>query len=116
MCAPRAMLRSMNATILRVPAPLQHRLAALDWPALGRELDINGCAVLPAVLTATDCERLIDIYGSAERFRSRVVMARHGYGRGEYQYFSYPLPDIVAQLRTALYACLVPVANRWNTA
>ena len=86
----------------------------IDWNALAQSLDDHGNAVLPGLLTPEDCTRLVRLYPSDEGFRSRVVMARHGFGRGEYKYFDYPLPDIVASLRTALYHQLVAVANRWN--
>ena len=80
------------------------------------QLDAHGCAVIGPLLTAQDCAALIDGYESDERFRSRVVMARHGFGRGEYKYFAYPLPDTVAALRAALYPPLAAIANRWNAA
>ena len=83
--------------------------------ALGR-LEATGFAVLPGFLAAGECQALADLYEQPARFRSRVVMARHGYGRGEYQYFRAPLPRRVAQLRTALYRPLVSVANRWMQA
>jgi hypothetical protein len=83
---------------------------------LGEQLDVDGCAILPGVLSASDCAAIRDCYSSDELFRSRVVMARHGYGRGEYRYFRYPLPERVAQLRAALYPPLAAVANRWNEA
>jgi len=70
--------------------------------------------VLPGLLTPKECEEVAGLYGEGGHFRSRVVMARHGFGRGEYQYFAYPLPDLAAGLRDALYARLAPVANRWN--
>jgi len=75
-----------------------------------------GHAVMPRLLTPTACEELTALYAQPAPFRSRVVMQRHGYGRGEYQYFKYPLPDAVAQLRAALFPLLVPVANAWNEA
>jgi uncharacterized protein len=81
-----------------------------------RTLDAIGFAVLPRFLAARECLTLSELYAEPERFRSRVVMARHGYGRGEYQYFANPLPHRVAQLRTALYRPLVSVANRWMEA
>jgi uncharacterized protein len=83
---------------------------------LGEQLDVDGCAILPGVLSAADCAAIRDCYSSDELFRSRVVMARHGYGRGEYRYFRYPLPERVAQLRAALYPPLAAVANRWHEA
>ncbi|MDR3619644.1 MAG: 2OG-Fe(II) oxygenase [Paludisphaera borealis] len=88
----------------------------LDWPRIADELDGHGCAVIGPLLTPNQCEALVASYDESEHFRSRVVMARHGYGRGEYQYFSYPLPPVVAALRTALYPPLAEVANRWNEA
>jgi len=79
-------------------------------------LDTVGCAVLPALLDAAQCAQLRDSYSQAELFRSRVVMQRHGFGRGEYQYFGYPLPALIEQLRTELYVPLAQIANRWSEA
>ena len=98
------------------PPERDERIAALDWAAVSGQLDTHGCAVIGPLLTAQDCAALIDSYESDERFRSRVVMARHGFGRGEYKYFAYPLPDTVAALRAALYPPLAAIANRWNAA
>jgi uncharacterized protein len=92
------------------------RIAALDWTAVGASLDAHGCAVTPALIDAQACEAIAALYGSEKPFRSRVVMARHGFGRGEYKYFSYPLPEIVAALREALYPPLAAIANHWNEA
>jgi len=89
-------------------------MRACDWPRIGRDLDDNGHAVIERLLVAPDCSALAACYDAAELYRSRVVMARHGFGRGEYQYFAYPLPDLVRELRTALYWHLAPLANRWN--
>ncbi|MBN9686539.1 2OG-Fe(II) oxygenase [Corallococcus sp. NCSPR001] len=91
-------------------------MGAVDWEVTSRELDARGCAVLGALLTADECEALALLYDVEDAFRSRVVMARHGFGRGEYKYFDHPLPEVVTDLRTALYPCLAPIANRWNTA
>ncbi len=95
---------------------LAERVAALDWAALGARLDESGCASTGTLLTAVECKTLRALYAEEAPFRSRVVMARHGYGRGEYKYFAHPLPGPVQALRTALYARLAPVANRWNAA
>ncbi len=84
-----------------------------DWSTISDHLDTHGWAVLPAALDHDDARALADLYDDESAFRSHVVMARHGFGRGEYRYFSYPLPPIVEQLRTALYPHLAPVANRW---
>ncbi len=92
------------------------RVNALDWQQIGRNLDEQGSALLQGVLSARECESLAALYPRESIFRSRVVMARHGFGRGEYKYFSYPLPNLIQGLRTALYGRLAPVANRWNSA
>jgi hypothetical protein len=84
------------------------------WTKVERALDSNGNAVLPGLLTARQCARLAAMYSRDDAYRSRVVMARHGFGRGEYKYFAYPLPPLLERLRRALYLRLVPIANRWN--
>ncbi len=86
-----------------------------EWPRIAADLDAQGWATLPALLTAEQCEAIAARYDD-DIFRSRVTMARHGFGRGEYKYFAYPLPDHVAELRGALYARLAPIANCWNEA
>jgi uncharacterized protein len=85
-----------------------------DWNPLEAELEEQGCAVIKSVLSAEECRSLSALYSDDSRFRSRVIMERHGFGRGQYKYFSYPLPDMVAKLRTSLYPRLGPVANHWN--
>ncbi|MGY6271319.1 2OG-Fe(II) oxygenase [Achromobacter denitrificans] len=87
---------------------------ARDWEAIGLSLDRHGNAVLPGLLGPAQCRALAALYPREDCYRSRVVMARHGFGRGEYKYFSYPLPPLIEALRHALYARLAPVANRWN--
>ncbi len=89
-------------------------LDTYDWPQIHADLDAFGAAVLPGLLTQAQCRDLAGLY-DRDLFRSQVIMARHGFGRGEYKYFRYPLPDPVADLRGALYPRLAPVANRWNT-
>jgi len=86
----------------------------VDWPDLECSLDQDGSAIIRNLLPPLQCRQLSSLYAEPEHFRSRVIMARHGFGRGEYQYFRYPLPGIVHQLRQSLYPALVPVANRWN--
>ena len=89
------------------------RIAGLDWRAIAEQLDGHACAVVSALLAERECSSLIGSYAREEFFRSRVVMSRHGYGRGEYKYFSYPLPAVVSDLRSALYPPLAEIANRW---
>lgn len=89
------------------------RLEACDWAALGAGLDAQGSAVIAGLLSPDDCDRLTAMYEQEGVFRSRIVMARHGFGSGEYKYFGYPLPAQVEALRGALYERLVPVANAW---
>ena len=91
-------------------------VSGLDWDAVAGALDAQGCAVIGPLLGVGACRGLAGLYGEEGVFRSRVVMGRHGFGRGEYQYFSYPLPDVVGRLRAALYPWLAPIANRWNEA
>jgi uncharacterized protein len=87
---------------------------AIDWPAISVDLNARGFAVLPQLLSSSTCSALSGLYEDDANFRSRVVMGRHGYGRGEYKYFSYPLPEDVAELRTTLYPRLADIANDWN--
>jgi hypothetical protein len=89
------------------------RLAAIDWQRAAAELDRDGWTVLPGLLSAQACDAVCGLYDDDAAFRSRVVMARHGFGQGEYKYFAYPLPAPVEALRTALYPPLAPIANGW---
>ena len=93
---------------------IAQRIAAVDWGAVETSLDQYGNAVLPGLLSSQECDALAAGYAQDALYRSRVVMARHGFGRGEYRYFDYPLPDLVGALRTSVYPHLVPLANRWN--
>ncbi len=88
----------------------------MDWTNVDAQLDAQGCAVIEKLLTPHECIALTELYPDHNHFRSRIVMGRHGFGRGEYKYFAYPLPDVVAELRGLLYAPLSSVANRWNEA
>ena len=92
------------------------RLARLDWNALRESLWERGYAVTPAVLEPEECAGLIEMYGSEQRFRSHIVMARYRFGRGDYKYFNYPLPEPVQELREHSYPFLAPLANEWNQA
>jgi hypothetical protein len=92
------------------------RVATFDWERIGHDLDTAGYAVLERVLSSEDCTALARSYANDELFRNRVVMARHGYGRGEYKYFAYPLPEPIGVLRAALYPRLAEIANRWSDA
>ena len=89
---------------------------ALDWLAIERELDAYGCAVAPKLISPETCRELAALYADDGRFRSRIVMASHGFGRGEYKYFADPLPDLIVGLRRGLYRRLAPLADRWNAA
>src|SRR5215510_6846725 len=95
---------------------ISDRIASLDWAALTKELNSFGCTIVKSILTRDECRTLAGMYERDEIFRSTIVMARHGFGRGEYKYWSYPLPEIVQQLREELYSPLAAVANRWNQA
>ena len=89
--------------------------ASIDWSSTTRELANYGAAVLPSLLAAEECREIAALYQDDSKFRSHIVMARHGFGKGEYKYFAYPLPQPINTLRTALYSHLAPVANEWNS-
>jgi hypothetical protein len=92
------------------------RVDAYDWAQIAEHLDACGWASFPNLLTPTETDAIATLYGDDSKFRSHVIMARHGFGRGEYKYFKYPLPDKLGELRTSLYPRLVPIANHWNEA
>jgi len=92
----------------------QERVSKYDWTMLGADLSHYGCAVLEKLLAPEECRDIAVLYSHEEHFRSHIQMAHHGFGRGEYRYFKYPLPDLLGGLRTALYPCLAPIANEWN--
>ena len=98
------------------PTIMTERVAALDWRGIAAALDAHGCAVVTALVAPEACQALAAGYEAADAFRSRVVMARHGFGSGEYKYFAYPLPPVVQALRVALYPPLAAIANRLNEA
>lgn len=97
-----------------VTETIETKIAALDWGAASTSLDRVGWAVLPGLLSRSECDETAALYAQEAEFRSHVHMARHGFGRGEYRYFAYPLPPLVAALRGALYPRLAPIANRWH--
>ncbi len=102
------------------PVSIAARVDAIDWTQATADLDAQGCAVLKELLSPDECAALAALYPDDKNFRSRIVMGRHGFGRGEYKYFAYPLPDLIAQLRPALYARLCrdrPIAGtrRWES-
>jgi uncharacterized protein len=99
---------------LRAGAPIESRIQACDWTRVHADLDAHGWAMLEHILIPSECRALAALYQDGGRFRSHVVMARHGFGRGEYKYFAYPLPELIDALRTAIYPRLAPLADRWN--
>ena len=119
------MRNGMNATIERqtdepqiaaIGTSIDSRVQAYDWTHIATHLDAHGWAMLEGILAPEECRAIAELYEGGGRFRSTVVMARHGFGRGEYKYFAYPLPEIIADLRTSLYPRLAPIADRWNEA
>ena len=109
-------MKALSSTIASVcvGVPAETRVAAYDWPAFAGELYQFACAVLPKLLSPAECAAIAGLYPEEGHFRSHVHMARHGFGKGEYRYFKYPLPELLAGLRMALYPRLVAVANEWN--
>ena len=95
---------------------VNERVGDIDWPRLSQDLDREGCAIVERLLSSEECQSIAALYQKDDVFRSHVVMARHGFGRGEYKYFRYPLPHLIANLRSVFYPRLVPIANRWNEA
>jgi hypothetical protein len=114
--APLPAAQAAAAAVARSAPPISQRLAAIDWSRVERELDERGYASTGAILAPSECAALVASYDVEAAFRKRVVMAQHGYGRGEYQYYAYPLPEPVATLRTTLYSPLASIANRWERA
>jgi uncharacterized protein len=111
----------MNALVKEAPAIIpvrdfSHGIKVFDWEGVSNDLDAQGCALIENLVTSEECDALVRLYAMEDIFRSRVVMGHHGFGRGEYKYFRYPLPGIISGLRTSIYPRLVSVANRWNEA
>jgi hypothetical protein len=105
---------ALNAVSASADTSAEARVAAYDWKALAAQLDSYGCAVLPKFLTPEECRAIAALYPNEGHFRSHIIMARHGFGKGEYRYFKFPLPNILDDLRTALYPHLARLANEWN--
>ena len=112
----KANARDNKAAAIASASDLAARVKSVDWDRVSQNLDARGSAMIERLITPAECDSLTGLYSIDDIFRSRVVMGRHGFGRGEYKYFGYPLPDIVAGLRKAIYPRLVPIANRWNAA
>jgi hypothetical protein len=108
----KAIAKPIAASSLEAAIPLDE----LDWRGIERELDAYGCAVAPKLLSPETCRELAALYSDDARFRSRIVMAAHGFGRGEYKYFADPLPELIIALRRGFYPRLAPIADRWNAA
>jgi hypothetical protein len=106
--------RSTAISLISAAPSAEARVGAYDWQALAGELDSYGCVVMLKLLSAGECRTIAGLYPDESHFRSRIHMARHGFGKGEYRYFNYPLPDLLAGLRTALYPHLAGIANEWN--
>lgn len=109
----------MNARDKALTTPvrsIEDRIEAVDWRRVAAELDAQGAATIEGLITSAECEALASLYPLDALFRSTVVMARHGFGRGEYRYFAYPLPELIGALREAFYRRLAPIANRWHEA
>ena len=113
---PPAQMTPRRASMPALRGRVAERIAAIDWEAVSGELDGQGCATVERLLEPDECREVAGLYVRDEPFRSRVVMAAHGFGRGEYRYFAYPLPELVGALRAQLYPRLVATANRWSEA
>jgi uncharacterized protein len=111
-----ALAKSKREAAKAIEPAVIERVDNLDWRRIREDLDAQGNAVLLGLLTAEETRTLSGLYADGSSFRSRVIMARHGFGRGEYKYFDYPLPQLIEALRTSLYPKLAPIANEWNTA
>jgi hypothetical protein len=107
-------MKAVAKTASFEPASIMQGVEGSDWNAIGRDLNASGCAVLPRLLSQDECASIATLYAHEEHFRSHIHMARHGFGKGEYRYFKYPLPEPIGELRTALYAHAAALANTWN--
>ena len=103
-----------SGDVVAIGSPIDARVQGIDWTRVAADLDAWGWAMLGGILAPAECNAIAGLYEGGGRFRSHIIMARHGFGRGEYKYFAYPLPEILAELRTAIYPRLAPIADRWN--
>ena len=101
---------------IKRPPTMAQRIESFNWDVINIELNSHGAAVIGPLLSPEQCKTLVNGYDNEDLYRSRVVMARHGFGRGEYKYFRHPLPSIIAELRDSLYPYLAEIGNRWNEA
>ncbi len=108
--------RDTRANVQTVGKSIASRVNDFDWREIERQLDAYGWALLEGILSAEECRAIAALYDESGIFRKQIVMARHGFGSGEYKYYDYPLPDIISELRTHLYPRLAPIADRWNEA
>ncbi|MBV8214118.1 MAG: 2OG-Fe(II) oxygenase [Verrucomicrobia bacterium] len=107
-------LQKMSASLEHLTKAEDDRVNRYDWARIDSELSNYGAAVLEKLLTPKECRLIAALYSEEEHFRSHIIMARHGFGKGEYQYFKYPLPKLIGELRTVLYSRLAPIANQWS--
>jgi uncharacterized protein len=107
-------LRETNVPLQRSSQSEEDRISRYDWRRIDSELSSYGSAVLQKLLTSKECQQIAALYSEEEHFRSHIIMARHGFGKGEYRYFKYPLPKLLASLRAAFYSRLAPIANQWS--
>jgi uncharacterized protein len=107
-------LQETNVPLQRSVQTEEDRIGRYDWHRIDAELGSYGAAVLEKLLTPKECQLIAALYSDEEHFRSHIIMARHGFGKGEYRYFKYPLPKLIGDLRTALYSRLAPIANQWS--
>jgi uncharacterized protein len=108
-------MRATVPALASAASAIAARVGGYNWSEIASHLDAHGWAVLEHILRPGECEEIARMYPREQGFRSQVIMARHGFGRGEYKYFSYPLPDVVTDLRTELYQRLAPIGNLWNS-
>jgi hypothetical protein len=108
--------RDERASVEAVGENIAARVRRFDWPEIEQQLDSHGWALLDGILSAEECRAIAALYDESGIFRKQIVMARHGFGSGEYKYYEYPLPGVISELRTHLYPRLAPIADRWNEA